>query len=137
MAPSLVAIAGPLRGEIVQLIQDALAIERAIVLGSAERVQPEDLPESVLEHAGHSEEFSTYHHAVRQAKQQIVMAALARAEGSRAEAARQLGLSAQSSSLSPESEHQRTHSRCSGSSMRRAGTRRDREDRTDRLRRDL
>jgi transcriptional regulator with GAF, ATPase, and Fis domain len=69
------------------------AIERAVVLGSAERVQLDDLPETVLEHGSPGPELSTeYHHAVQRAKQQIVIAALARAEGSRAEAARQLGL---------------------------------------------
>src|SRR5258705_3271882 len=68
------------------------AIERAVVLGSSERLQLDDLPETVLEHAGLGAELSTeYHHAVQQAKQQIVVAALARA-GNHAEAARQLGL---------------------------------------------
>lgn len=69
------------------------AIERAVVLGSAERLRLDDLPESVLEHSSDAPESSTeYHHAVRYAKQQIVIAALVRAEGNRAEAARQLGL---------------------------------------------
>jgi DNA-binding NtrC family response regulator len=71
------------------------AIERAVVLGSAERLQLDDLPESVLEHGIRGGAVSTnYHQAVHEAKQQIVMSALARAEGSRAEAARQLGVHA-------------------------------------------
>jgi len=69
------------------------AIERAVVLGSAERLQIDDLPDSVLEHGVRGGAVSTnYHHAVQEAKQQIVIAALTRAEGNRAEAARQLGL---------------------------------------------
>ena len=69
------------------------AIERAVVLGSAERLQLDDLPESILEQGGQGAELSTEHHqAVQQAKQQIVMAALDRAAGNHTEAARQLGL---------------------------------------------
>jgi len=69
------------------------AIERAVVLGSAERLQLEDLPETLLEQSAPGGELSTeYHQAVQRAKQQIVIAAMARAEGSHGEAARQLGL---------------------------------------------
>lgn len=66
-----------------------------MVLGSAERLQLDDLPDSVLEHGVRGGAVSTNcHHAVEESKQQIVMAALRRAEGNRAEAARQLGLHA-------------------------------------------
>jgi len=69
------------------------AIERAVVLGSAERLQLDDLPETLLEHVGHGAELSTqYHQAVHAAKQQIVIAAVARAGGNYADAARELGL---------------------------------------------
>jgi Nif-specific regulatory protein len=69
------------------------AIERAVVLGSAERLQLDDLPETLLEHAAQGAELSTeYHHAVQRAKQQIVIAALVRSTGNHADAARQLGL---------------------------------------------
>jgi transcriptional regulator of acetoin/glycerol metabolism len=63
------------------------------VLGSAERLQLDDLPETLLEHAAQGAELSTeYHHAVQRAKQQIVIAALVRSTGNHADAARQLGL---------------------------------------------
>jgi len=69
------------------------AIERAVVLGSAERLQLDDLPESLLEQGGQTAGASTeYHTAVQQAKQQIVTVALDRAAGNHTEAARQLGL---------------------------------------------
>jgi len=69
------------------------AIERAVVLGSTERLQLEDLPETVLEQRPAATGDATdYHHAVQDAKRQIVRLALAQASGNRSEAARQLGV---------------------------------------------
>jgi two-component system, NtrC family, response regulator HydG len=69
------------------------AIERAVVLGAAERIRPDDLPESVLEQsAGGKDLAMNYQHALLAAKQQIVLAAIDRAGGDYTDAARQLGL---------------------------------------------
>ena len=69
------------------------AIERAVVLGSTDRILLEDLPESVLE----SEPAATapgtkYHEAVAQTKKQIILNAMQQAQGSYTEAAKLLGV---------------------------------------------
>ena len=69
------------------------AIERAVVLGSTERILPEDLPESVLEAASlAAEEPTKYHEAVRQTKRQIILTTMAQVNGSFTEAAKILGV---------------------------------------------
>jgi two-component system, NtrC family, response regulator HydG len=78
------------------------AIERGIVLGSAETILPEDLPEAILEReaplipvangAGPSAAAVGYHAAVREAKKRFILEALERAGGSYTQAARLLGL---------------------------------------------
>jgi len=70
------------------------AIERAVVLGSEPEVQVGDLPETIWEGAPVSASPSpmTYHAALRQAKQKIVMQALDLAGGNYTEAARRLGV---------------------------------------------
>jgi Nif-specific regulatory protein len=69
------------------------AIERAVVLGSTETILPEDLPESVLESASVASEPPTkYHEAVVQTKKQIILSAMAQANGSFTEAAKILGV---------------------------------------------
>jgi transcriptional regulator with GAF, ATPase, and Fis domain len=69
------------------------AIERAVVLGTTERILPEDLPEAVLESEA---EASTpprgYHEAVSQTKREIILAALEKAKGNYTEAAKLLGV---------------------------------------------
>jgi transcriptional regulator with GAF, ATPase, and Fis domain len=69
------------------------AIERAVVLGCADRITPEDLPETVLE-AGdlRGEGPTNYHEALQAAKKRIVLEALERAGGQHAEAAKELGI---------------------------------------------
>ena len=71
----------------------ANAIERAVVLGSTDKILPEDLPESVLE-TEHAEEAggTRFNDAVKEAKKQIVLKAIEQAGGNYAEAARLLGL---------------------------------------------
>jgi Nif-specific regulatory protein len=69
------------------------AIERALVLGTTERILPEDLPESILEAASIvSEPATKYHEAVVQTKKQIILSAMAQASGSFTEAAKILGV---------------------------------------------
>ena len=69
------------------------AIERAVVLGTTERILPEDLPESILESASIvSEPATKYHEAVTQTKKQIILSAMAQANGSFTEAAKILGV---------------------------------------------
>jgi transcriptional regulator with GAF, ATPase, and Fis domain len=69
------------------------AIERALVLGTADMILPEDLPESVLERASPAGgETGNYHAAVKGLKKQLILSALDDAKGSFTEAARLLGL---------------------------------------------
>src|SRR5437762_4352249 len=69
------------------------AIERAVVLGSAETIGIEDLPRRVLDLAdGGSHLPVNYNDAVKDAKRQIIMAALAQSQGNYTEAAKALGI---------------------------------------------
>jgi Nif-specific regulatory protein len=69
------------------------AIERAIVLGEAETVLAEDLPETVLDSIpGTPHESAKYLSSVKDAKRQTIMHALQQARGSYIEAARTLGI---------------------------------------------
>ena len=75
------------------------AIERAVVLGSTERVLPEDLPETVLEAGPDSDApesgappVTRYHEALREAKRQLILRALEQSAGSFTGAARLLGV---------------------------------------------
>ena len=69
------------------------AIERAVVLGSAETIGIEDLPRRVLDLAdGGSQLAVNYNDAVKDAKRQIIMNALAQSQGTYTEAAKALGI---------------------------------------------
>jgi two-component system, NtrC family, response regulator HydG len=69
------------------------AIERAIVLGTTDRLLLEDLPESVLEsEPAATAPGTTYHDAVTQTKKQIILGAMQQAKGSYTEAAKFLGV---------------------------------------------
>ncbi len=68
------------------------AIERAVVLGGSAVIQPEDLPESVLEGQTGEEELADYHAAVREKKKELIVNALKTANGSYTEAAKILGV---------------------------------------------
>ncbi len=69
------------------------AMERAVVMGSSEILQPEDLPESLLEKkAPPGVCLSHYQDAINEAKRQVILAALEQAGGNYPEAARILGL---------------------------------------------
>lgn len=69
------------------------AIERAVVLGSTDRILPEDLPEIILEKQSATDvAVPKYHEAVNQAKKQIILEALAQTQGDYAETAKLLGI---------------------------------------------
>jgi transcriptional regulator with GAF, ATPase, and Fis domain len=69
------------------------AIERAVVLGSSDTLEPEDLPETVLESGlPPSEEPANYHRSVKEMKRQVILQALEQAQGSYLEAAKALGI---------------------------------------------
>lgn len=69
------------------------AMERAVVMGSAEQILPEDLPESILETAAEEEaSASSYHASVQEAKRKIILTALESAGGVKTEAAKLLGV---------------------------------------------
>jgi Nif-specific regulatory protein len=69
------------------------AIERAVVLGSSDRILPEDLPEAVLEKAESAGATMTaFHDALRESKKQLILNAFEQAQGSYTEAAKLLGL---------------------------------------------
>ena len=68
------------------------AIERAIVLGTTEMILPEDLPEAVLESDLSASSTLRYHEAVTQKKKQIILDAMAQANGNYTGAAKLLGV---------------------------------------------
>ncbi|HKZ80350.1 MAG TPA: sigma 54-interacting transcriptional regulator [Pyrinomonadaceae bacterium] len=69
------------------------ALERAVVLGTTERILPEDLPEAVLERepTTPSPEIR-YHDAVAQTKREIILSAMDQAKNNYTEAAKLLGV---------------------------------------------
>jgi transcriptional regulator with GAF, ATPase, and Fis domain len=69
------------------------AIERALVLGSAEMILPEDLPESLLERAPAPDMTQArYHAALKELKKQLILNAVEQCQGSYTDAARLLGV---------------------------------------------
>lgn len=64
------------------------AIERAVVLGTTERILPEDLPEVILETSVLERPSPRYHEAVAQTKKQIILEAMEQADGNYTEAAK-------------------------------------------------
>jgi len=67
------------------------AIERAIVLGSTEMIEPEDLPEALFETSDIAVA-ADYHDKLKAAKKLIVLKAMEDAKGNYTEAAKSLGL---------------------------------------------
>jgi Nif-specific regulatory protein len=68
-------------------------IERAIVLGSTESIQVEDLPEALIERMpAAAQGAGTYNDSVKEAKRAIINRALERAHGNYTEAAQLLGI---------------------------------------------
>jgi Nif-specific regulatory protein len=71
------------------------AMERAVVIGSSDRILAEDLPETVLESAKDGGDApAKYHDAIRNLKKQLILAALDQGAGSVTEAAKLLGVHA-------------------------------------------
>jgi transcriptional regulator with GAF, ATPase, and Fis domain len=69
------------------------AIERAVVLGTTELIQPEDLPEVLLEkQVLPGVQVTQYHLAIKELKRQLVLKAFEEASGNYAQAARLLGM---------------------------------------------
>jgi DNA-binding NtrC family response regulator len=72
------------------------AIEFAVVFGTSEVIQAEDLPEQLLVRQSPGTPRSTYQQAIIDAKRRIVLDSMQRAKGDRTEAARLLGVSSSS-----------------------------------------
>ncbi len=69
------------------------AIERAVVLGTTDRILPEDLPESLLELQESEDEPATgYHEVLAHTKKQVIMEAMQQSKGNYTEAAKLLGV---------------------------------------------
>jgi transcriptional regulator with GAF, ATPase, and Fis domain len=69
------------------------AIERALVLGASDTVLPEDLPESLLEHASADDvSDGKYHASVKEHKRQLIIEAVEQSRGNYVEAAAILGV---------------------------------------------
>ena len=70
------------------------ALERAVVLGSDDRIGLEDLPEALLETGGATLQNRKYYDAIREAKKQIIKNALEESQGNYTQAAKLLGMHA-------------------------------------------
>lgn len=69
------------------------ALERALVLGSADEILPDDLPEAILEASSPAPDSEAkYHSALKDLKKQLIHQALQQADGSYTEAAKALGI---------------------------------------------
>jgi Nif-specific regulatory protein len=69
------------------------AIERAVVLGTAEEISADDLPDALFETSSQAANLATkYHGAVKENKKQLVLQALEQADGYYLDAAKILGL---------------------------------------------
>lgn len=70
------------------------AIERAVVLGTADQILPEDLPENILDtnSAGVLSRDAGYHEHVADAKKRLILDALKKSKGSYTEAAKLLSI---------------------------------------------
>jgi len=69
------------------------AIERAVVLGTAEEILADDLPDALLEASSSAASLAAkYHGAVKESKKQLVLNALEQADGYYVDAAKILGL---------------------------------------------
>jgi Nif-specific regulatory protein len=69
------------------------AIERAVVMGSTEAIEAEDLPERILEDAeSAAQPAASYYEAIKKAKQDLILQTLKQAGGNYTEAAQTLGI---------------------------------------------
>jgi transcriptional regulator with GAF, ATPase, and Fis domain len=68
------------------------AIERALVLGSSDRILPEDLPAEIFESASGEPSSSNFQSVVKEQKKQVVQKAMQQSNGNYIEAAKLLGI---------------------------------------------
>jgi transcriptional regulator with GAF, ATPase, and Fis domain len=68
------------------------AIESAVVLGSSDLIEADDLPERILESATSKMPMARYYEAIKQAKRELILNALEQAHGNYTEAANALGV---------------------------------------------
>ncbi|MGA7931611.1 MAG: sigma 54-interacting transcriptional regulator [Candidatus Sulfotelmatobacter sp.] len=68
------------------------AMERALVLGSSDRILPEDLPAEIFESASGEPSSSSYQGVVKEHKKQVVQEAMQQSNGNYIEAAKLLGI---------------------------------------------
>src|SRR5579863_1943868 len=68
------------------------AMERALVLGSSDRILPEDLPAEIFESAPEEPNSSNYQSVVKEQKKQVVQKAMQQSKGNYIEAAKLLGV---------------------------------------------
>ena len=70
------------------------AIERAVVMGTAEHILPEDLPEAILDvnSSDGISKGSGYHESIAGAKRRMILDAMKKSNGSYTEAAKILGI---------------------------------------------
>jgi len=69
------------------------AVERAVVMGSSELIQPDDLPEEILEtNSSQGIPVGKYHEAVREEKRRLIVNAVEQSGGSHLQAAKLLNL---------------------------------------------
>lgn len=71
------------------------ALERAVVIGTSDHIQAEDLPETIAESAkDEAARAAKYHDAIRNLKKQLILGALEQSAGNITEAAKLLGVHA-------------------------------------------
>ena len=68
------------------------AIESAVVLGSSDLIEADDLPERILESATSKVPMARYYESIKQAKRELILKALEQAQGNYTEAANALGV---------------------------------------------
>jgi Nif-specific regulatory protein len=68
------------------------AVERAVVLGSSDIIQPEDLPDSLAEVSESEGDSATFLGSIKERKKQLILQAFQQANGNYIEAAKVLGI---------------------------------------------
>ncbi len=68
------------------------AIERAVVMGVADLITPDDLPERLLEASPKESDEGGFYQAINRAKKQLIITAVEQANGNYTQAARNLGI---------------------------------------------
>ncbi|MGB8325557.1 MAG: sigma 54-interacting transcriptional regulator [Candidatus Acidiferrum sp.] len=66
------------------------AVERALVLGASDAIQPEDLPDSLAEVSASEAESASFHGAIKELKKRLIVQAFEQADGNYIDAAKAL-----------------------------------------------